>query len=436
MLKRQAEGTESMAGKAAAGSVRKIHTTSCTQFQPCSCGGRGTHSKPCPKAERCRCNGRWQARTTAPNGATVKAPSTFRAKIDADEWVKAERALMEDPSTYVTAQARLEAVKEKARLDAANTFEVYAVRYVSERDLRPKTVREYRGLLERTLLPAFGEMPLKQIRRETVRAWHAGLPKGTPSANAAAYRLLRSIMTAAENDELIDRNPVRIAKASTARVQNEQKPSPVDEIATIVDAMPERLRLFIVLAAFTGMREGEIFELRRSDLDPSSGTIAVTRKIEKDADPSAAGACSNCGRVIGPPKTAKGTRVVHLPPAFLPLLRAHLLAHTAPGADGLLFPGERKDHMSARFLLDRYAVARKAAGRPDLTIHGLRHSALTLAGQHGATNAELQARAGHASLAAMAIYQHATIDRDRQLAEKLGATVSASGAWADLLGDA
>ena len=120
--------------------------------------------------------------------------------------------------------------------------------------------------------------------------------------------------------------------------------------------------------------------------------------------------------MIGPPKTLKGTRVVHLPSAFLPLMRAHLLAHTAPGADGLLFPGERKDHMSARYLLDRYDVARKACGRPDLTIHGLRHSALTLAGQHGATNAELQARAGHASVAAMAIYQHATVDRDRMLA--------------------
>ena len=240
-------------------------------------------------------------------------------------------------------------------------------------------------------------------------------------------------MTAAEDDELIDRNPVRIARASTAKVQNQQKPSPIDEMATIVDHMPERLRLFILLAAFAGMREGEIFELRRNDIDPSSGSIAVTRKVEKDADPNAAGACPGCGRVIGPPKTAKGTRIVHLPPTFLPFLRAHLLAHTAPGVEGLLFPGERKDHMSARYLLDRYDVARKAAGRPDLTIHGLRHSALTLAGQHGATNAELQARAGHASMAAMATYQHSTADRDRMLAEKLGDTVRASGPWVHLL---
>jgi len=73
--------------------------------------------------------------------------------------------------------------------------------------------------------------------------------------------------------------------------------------------------------------------------------------------------------------------------------------------------------MSVRYLMGRYRPARKAAGRPDLTIHHLRHTALTLAGQHGATAAELQARAGHASQAAMAIYQHATLDRDTRLAD-------------------
>jgi len=81
-----------------------------------------------------------------------------------------------------------------------------------------------------------------------------------------------------------------------------------------------------------------------------------------------------------------------------------------------------------RYLMDRYRPARIAAGRPDLTIHHLRHTALTLAGQHGDTATELQARAGHASQAAMAIYQHATADRDRTLAEQIGQTYTA---WLD-----
>ena len=68
----------------------------------------------------------------------------------------------------------------------------------------------------------------------------------------------------------------------------------------------------------------------------------------------------------------------------------------------------------------------EAADEPKLSpLLILRHTALTLAGQHGATAAELQARAGHASQAAMAIYQHATLDRDKSLAEKIGATYEA-----------
>jgi len=36
-------------------------------------------------------------------------------------------------------------------------------------------------------------------------------------------------------------------------------PATFDELATIIDAMPERLKLLIVLAAFVGLREGEFW---------------------------------------------------------------------------------------------------------------------------------------------------------------------------------
>lgn len=110
------------------------------------------------------------------------------------------------------------------------------------------------------------------------------------------------------------------------------------------------------------------------------------------------------------------------------MLQGHLLQDAALGPRGLLFPADRTDHMSARYLMDRYRPAPEKASRPDLTIHHLRHTALTMAGQHGATTAELQARAGHASQAAMAIYQHVTLDRDRVLPEKVGLSYEA---WRD-----
>ena len=259
-----------------------------------------------------------------------------------------------------------------------------------------------------------------------IKAWRASLDPKTESTNAAAYRLLRSLLQAAEEEELIDRAPPKIRGASSAPVKHVAVPATLDEIAVIIDAMPERLRLLIVLAAFVGLREGELLELRRSDVDGVTGRINVTRKVDKDVDPGGRRGLPE----LRPSRSARprpraASRTVHVPPPFLPMLQKHLLEHTAAGPAGLLFPGDRTDHMSVRYLMDRYRPAREAAGRPDLTIHHLRHTALTLAGQHGATAAELQARAGHASQAAMAIYQHATLDRDKALAEKIGATYDA-----------
>lgn len=361
----------------------------------------------------------YRARYAMPDG--TRYSRTLGTKMDAEGWLAAERALI-DRDAWTPPRARQDAEERRQREAALNTVGGYAKRYLAERDLRPNTLTGYRQLLQSRILPIFGDTPLADVTLADIKSWRASLDPRTEATNAAAYRLLRSLLQAAEEDELIDRAPPKIRGASTARVQRVARPATFDELAIITDYMPERLKLFIVLAAFVGLREGEALELRRSDVDGVTGRIDVTRKVDKNAKPDAQGACPGCGRPITAPKTASGVRTVHVPPPFLTMLQAHLLEHTAPGPTGLLFPGDRTDHMSVRYLMDRYRPARESAYRPDLTIHHLRHTALTLAGQHGATAAELQARAGHASQAAMAIYQHATRDRDKALAQKIGET--------------
>lgn len=351
----------------------------------------------------------------------------FQTKMDAEAWLANERSLI-DRDEWTPPKARKVAEARREREQAMSTVKAFAERYVAERGLRPTTVRSYESLLAHRILPYFGAMPLREVTLSEIKAWRRSLDPKTASSNASAYRLLRSILQAAEEEELIDRAPPKIRGAGSAPVKQVVVPATFDEISAIIDGMPDRLKLLIVLAAFVGLREGELLELRRSDIEGITGRIAVTRKVDKDVNPSVKGACPECGRHISSPKTRSGVRMVHVPPPFLLMLQTHLLEHAAPGPSGLLFPGDRTDHMSVRYLMDRYRPAREAAGRPDLTIHHLRHTALTLAGQHGATAAELQARAGHASQAAMAIYQHATLDRDRSLAEKIGATYDA---WRD-----
>jgi integrase len=364
----------------------------------------------------------YRARYAMPDG--TRYSRSFRTKMDAEAWLSTERALI-DRDDWSPPSARKAAAERREREAATNTVRAFSKRYLTERGLRPNTVRGYESLLASRILPYFGEMALRDVTLSEIKAWRASLDPSTESTNAAAYRLLRSLLQAAEEEELIDRAPPKIRGASSAPVKRVAVPATFDELAVIVDEMPEPLKLLIVLAAYVGLREGELLELRRSDVDGVTGRIDVTRKVDKDANWSARGACPECGRPIDSPKTRSGARTVHVPPPFLKLLQQHLLENTDPGPSGLLFPGDRTDHMSVRYLMDRYRPARRAAGRPDLTIHHLRHTALTLAGQHGATAAELQARAGHASQAAMAIYQHATLDRDKALAVRIGETYDA-----------
>ena len=61
---------------------------------------------------------------------------------------------------------------------------------------------------------------------------------------------------------------------------------------------------------------------------------------------------------------------------------------------------------------------------PTLRFHDLRHVGNTLASNTGANRRELMARMGHASPQAALIYQHATAERERAIADALGAMIN------------
>ena len=75
--------------------------------------------------------------------------------------------------------------------------------------------------------------------------------------------------------------------------------------------------------------------------------------------------------------------------------------------------------MRLRTVERAWRQARQAAGVPHLRLHDLRHTGNTLAAATGASTKELMARMGHASPQAALIYQHATADRDRAIADAL-----------------
>ena len=97
----------------------------------------------------------------------------------------------------------------------------------------------------------------------------------------------------------------------------------------------------------------------------------------------------------------------------------HMGKFTGPNPDDLIFTGRCEEELTRDALQGSWERSRSAVGRPDLRLHDLRHTGLTLAAATVTTTAEIMRRAGHSSAPAALRYQHATNDRDRVLADAL-----------------
>src|SRR5699024_12294704 len=67
---------------------------------------------------------------------------------------------------------------------------------------------------------------------------------------------------------------------------------------------------------------------------------------------------------------------------------------------------------------------------PLFRFHDLRHTGLTIFAQEGATLAELMRRGGHSDIRVVLRYQHATMARDRELADRTSKRAAARTAEA------
>ena len=124
-------------------------------------------------------------------------------------------------------------------------------------------------------------------------------------------------------------------------------------------------------------------------------------------------------RFVGPPKTESSRRTVAIPPAIVPFIEEHLASIGAEPA-ALLFSAPEGDYLQRHNFRQRVWLPALRATGLNYRFHDLRHVAMTLAAASGATIADLMARAGHSSPRAAMIYQHASRERDRAIAEAMG----------------
>lgn len=353
-------------------------------------------------------SGRYQARYAVPgssNGAYINAPTTFATKGAAQTWL---------------AKQRTDIAEGKLNPAGGSTlFGEYATTWLAGRALKESTRTLYRRQMDKALIPHWGDVRLSDITPAAVDAWYADLLPSKPTERAHVYALFRTILNTAWRRDMIPANPCRIEGAGSTKRAKTIRPASLPELEVIVSNVPEQYRPMVLLGAWCALRYGEASELRRGDVDLDAGVIRVRRGVTWMTGTP----------LVDTPKTAAGSRDVAIPPHLTPLLKAHLDTHVGKSKTALLFPLEPGGtvQISPHRFRPIFARARRAAGRPDLTFHGLRHTGAVLAAASGATVAELMARLGHTTPAMAMRYQHAAADRDRVIADALSRLASGEG---------
>ena len=127
------------------------------------------------------------------------------------------------------------------------------------------------------------------------------------------------------------------------------------------------------------------------------------------------------GKTVFKLPKANSDRTVDIPAELVPIIEEHLAQYVGPEADALLFTSPESHPLRRTKFRPRWADACKKAGVTGLHFHDLRGSGATWAAVAGATLPELMHRLGHRTHTAALRYQHATAERHREVADRLGA---------------
>jgi integrase len=281
-------------------------------------------------------------------------------------------------------------------------------------NVSPRTHERYEQIALKNIAPLIGAKPLSKLQPIDIsEAYAKALENGrrdgkgglSPRTVHHMHRILYSALNQAERWKLIVRNPAALLEKRDRPKIEKKAVRTIDAPATaaVFDAARER-RLFIplVLAAFCGLRRGEITAIRWRAIDLDRGQLAVLASTEQLDD----------GTVREKEAKSCRARTVALPSLAVEELRRWRIVQ----AQELLRLGVRPD--------DDWLVVTQADGSAiqprslthvvsaflkewRMTLHGLRHSHASHMLASDVHPKIVQERLGHSSIAiTMDIYSH------------------------------
>jgi len=254
--------------------------------------------------------------------------------------------------------------------------------------LKPSTRHGYEEILSTRLLPRFGARPVELITFQEVTKLDADMVRdgASPSRRRNVQIVIRSVLRAALDDGKIEAMPKLPSLPKKGR--KVLVPLSVEQVEKILAVALPSQRVAFTLAAYAGLRAGEVRALRWVDVDLEANVLRVRFSQTKGE--------------VSTPKSGH-EREIPLAPQLAALLAAARPAHRR-GLVATTTDGKPWGEYGLKQALNRAVERAELSG--SWRFHDLRHFFVTQLFRRGGSAPAVQALAGHLHLSTTQIYAH------------------------------
>jgi len=267
------------------------------------------------------------------------------------------------------------------------------------------TVENYRQRLTSLVLPAIGELRLREITVGRLDSFMTGLRRRGLSGNTRhnVRTVLSGVLGTAVRHGALRNNPVRDMRRQESEPKKAVRALTAAERTDLLaklDADPVAVRRdlpdFVRFMLGTGVRVGEALAVRWCDVHLENGTLCISGNVVP---------VRGKGLVRHTGKTAAAVREVSLPEFLITLLRMRYDPEIMP--DEPIFANSKNTWRDPHNIQSIVREAADAAGYPWLTTHVFRKTAATILDERGHTPRQIADVLGHARVSlTQDLYMH------------------------------
>ena len=272
-----------------------------------------------------------------------------------------------------------------------DVFQEYLMSHKRE-DMKDSSLGTKFNIFSRHIFPYFETVAIDQITADDIANWQMTIKDILkPNGKALSDSYLRtiqsqfnSIINYAHAKGYLQINP--LADIKNMGIKDTRvvfwSPEEYEQFAYHAMNYPEYYYAYEILY-WCGLRQGEMFALTLDDIDFNDQVIHVTKTYHR----------INCQDVITTPKTPSSVRTVSMPAFLCDELKEYIAMLYEPQGSQRIFAELTKSNLTKNF----HSIIEKA-GLKQITLHGLRHSHVSLLISKKYDIFEVSKRIGHKSV--------------------------------------